>query len=133
MLFEGYELQFHKSSSDGFPLDGSTGRLKVLSSIDVNYRTGVDIPVFDPEIGDYVSDEFEDTASYAVGNLYAAYSFADSRRFADSFMGGAHVWLGIEDLWDEDVPMIDLWGQGYDPAMSYIRGRYFYGGVRFEF
>ncbi len=23
MLFEGYELQFHKSSSDGFPLDGS--------------------------------------------------------------------------------------------------------------
>ena len=66
-----------------------TGRLKVLSSIDVNYRTGVDIPVFDPEIGDYVSDEFEDTASYAVGNLYAAYSFADSPRFADSFMGGA--------------------------------------------
>ncbi len=102
-------------------------------SFDVSYRSGVDIPTFDPDIEDYVYDVTEETESYAVGSLYLGYNFGDSGRYSDSLLGGASVWLGIEDLWDEEVPLIDLWGQGYDPALSNIRGRYIYGGIRFAF
>lgn len=103
-------------------------------SFDVQYRGGVWVPTYDPGIQDYTDASLIRTKRYVVGNLYAEYDFsASSGRWTRDRLTKTALFLGIQDLWDEDVPFIDLWAQGYDTSSANIRGRYLYGGFRVGF
>lgn len=84
---------------------------------------------YDDVIPNVISREVE---SYTTFDLQAGYDF-DAGSGTLSFLKGTRVYLGIDNVFDEDLPFVAASPDGWDRYLSDYVGRYAYAGIRKRF
>lgn len=82
------------------------------------------------EIANFVSREVD---SYVKVDLQGGYDFGDGREGAGGLLNGARVYLGVENVLDEDLPFVAESSDGWDRFIADYRGRYVYAGFKKQF
>jgi iron complex outermembrane recepter protein len=91
----------------------------------VSYTKG-----YDDVIVNVLSREVD---SYVKVDLQGGYDFGDSYEGASSVLNGARVYLGVENVFDEDLPFVASSSDGWDRYIADYRGRYVYAGFKKQF
>jgi iron complex outermembrane receptor protein len=91
----------------------------------VSYTKG-----YDDVIVNVLSREVD---SYVKVDLQGGYDFGDSYEGASSVLNGTRVYLGIENVFDEDLPFVASSSDGWDRYIADYRGRYVYAGFKKQF
>lgn len=85
---------------------------------------------YDDVIPGVVSREVD---SYIKVDLQGGYDFGDSFEGAGSVLNDTRVYLGIENVFDEDLPFVAASTDGWDRYLADYRGRYVYAGFKKQF
>ncbi|WP_129778404.1 TonB-dependent receptor plug domain-containing protein [Peristeroidobacter soli] len=74
-----------------------------------------------------------DADAYVKVDLQGSYDFGDGHEGAGSLLNGTRVYLGIENVFDEDLPFVAESSDGWDRYIADYRGRYVYAGFKKQF
>ena len=77
-------------------------------------------------LNEVVSGRIRRIEEYATGDIQVAYNFGAR---APRLLRNMRVYLGVENVWDEDLPFVNTSADGWDRESDY-RGRYIYAGFR---
>ncbi len=70
------------------------------------------------------------TKDYWTGDLQLAYRFDDQAAGLGGALRNLRLHIGVENLWDTELPFMNRFADGYDRSIADYRGRYVYFGLQ---